>query len=254
MMKQLFTLAIFFLFFSTHSSAQLNVKDSAIAMPWVSVQGGFNLTAGDLALRHGYFTHVGAFAGYKTRRNWVYGIDGSYMFGNDIRETGLFSHLVDSKGNITDQNGDIATVVVGSRGLHVNLNAGKILPILSPNPNSGLYLSVGAGFLAHKIRVETQDHVVPQLELDYRKGYDRLVQGLNISQFVGYAFMSSESFVKFYGGFYIQEGFTFEQRDIYFDQPDVPVPTSSRLDIQYGLRVGWLIPIYTRQPKDFYFD
>ncbi len=254
MMKRILTVLLFFLFFSVTSYSQLNVKDSAIALPWVSVQGGFNLTAGDLALRHGYFTHVGLFAGYKTKRNWVYGLDGSYMFGNDVRETGLFTHLVDSKGNITDQNGDIATVVVGSRGLNVNLNAGKILPILSPNPNSGIYLSGGVGFLAHKIRIETQDHVVPQIELDYRKGYDRLVQGLNISQFLGYAFMSNESFVKFYGGFYISEGYTFERRTIFFDQPDTPVSTAPRIDIQYGIRVGWLIPIYTRQPKEFYFD
>lgn len=254
MMKQIYT-ALFFCFFCGATSfAQLNVKDSAIAIPWVSVQGGFNLTAGDLALRHGYFAHVGLFAGYKTKRNWVYGIDGSYMFGNQINETGLFDHLVDSKGNITDQNGDVAVVVLGSRGMHINLNAGKILPVFNPNPNSGLYLSGGIGFLAHKIRIETQDQVVPQLELDYRKGYDRLTQGLNLSQFIGYAFMSNESFVKFYGGFYIQEGFTYERRTVFFDQPDTPVSTAPRLDIQYGLRFGWLIPIYTRQPKEFYFD
>lgn len=255
-MKKYITALGFILFTTFVSQAQLNVRDSAVAIPWVSVQYGFNLTAGDLAERHGHFNHIGFFAGYKTRRNWVYGLDASYMFGNDVKRTNeeLFGHLMDDKGNITDQNGDDATVVTGSRGLHVNLNAGKILPIFNPNPNSGLYVSLGAGFLAHKIRVETQDHVVPTLELDYRKGYDRLVQGMNVSQFVGYAFMSSDNFLKFYAGLYAQEGFTYERRTIFFDEPDYVVPQTQRLDIQYGIRLGWLIPIYPRQPQEFYFD
>ena len=256
MMNRIITAVLFICIAASNAQAQLNVRDSAIAIPWVSVQYGFNLTAGDLVQRHGHFNHIGVFAGYKTRRNWVYGIDGSFMFGNDVKRTReeMFGHLMDEKGNITDQNGDAAIVVTASRGLHVNLNAGKILPIFNPNPNSGLYVSMGAGFLAHKIRVETQDHVVPTLELDYRKGYDRLVQGANISGFLGYAYMSSSSFVKFYGGFYYQHGFTYDMRTIFFDEPQVPVSQDLRNDIQFGLRVGWLIPIYPRQPKEFYFD
>lgn len=252
MMKQLITAIIFLCAFTTQ--AQLNVKDSAIAFPWVSVQYGFNLTAGDLADRHGHFNHVGLFAGYKTQKNWVYGIDGSFLFGNKVKVQGLFNELVDSKGNITDQNGDIADVIVSSRGMHVNLNAGKIFPVFNPNPNSGLYASVGAGFLAHKIRIETPEQVVPQVELDYRKGYDRLSQGVNISAFFGYAFMASESFIKFYGGFYAQQGFTYNMRTIFFDQPNTPVSTDLRNDLQFGVRLGWLIPIYQRQAKEFYFD
>ena len=234
--------------------AQRNAADSAIGTPWVSVQYGINLTAGDLNDRHVFFNHVGMFAGYKTESNWIFGLDGSYLFGGDMRVTGLFDHLVDSKGNITDQNGDIATVLVFSRGMAVSLNAGKVLNLLSPNPNSGVYLSFGAGFLAHKIRIETQEHVVPELELDYKKGYDRLTQGLNLNQFVGYAYMANQGFLNFYAGFYVQEGFTFNQRNLFYDLPNTPVPTDMMLDIQYGLRFSWLVPVYKRKPKDFYFD
>lgn len=253
MMKQ-FLFLFGFTLWSHFAFSQLNVRDSAIATPYISIQYGFNLTSGDLAETHGNFSHIGFFAGYKTARNWVYGVDASYMFGNDVRTVGLFDHLVDSKGNITDQNGDNAQVFVYSRGLHANVNVGKILPILSPNPNSGIYINAGVGFLAHKIRVETQEQVVPTLELDYRKGYDRLAQGVNFSQFLGYSFMANEGFVKFYAGFYVQEGLTHNKRTVYFDQPDTPVSTDLRYDIQYGMRVGWLIPIYKRKPKDFYFD
>ncbi|NRA10949.1 MAG: hypothetical protein HRT57_03215 [Crocinitomicaceae bacterium] len=239
---------------SFNGMSQRAVEDSIIGTPWVSVQYGLNFTAGDLKENHGFFNHIGLFAGYKTDKNWIYGLDASYMFGADVRATGLFDHLVDSKGNITDQNGDIATVQVQSRGMYTNLSVGKVLPVLSPNPNSGLYLSFGAGFLAHKLRVETQEHVVPELELDYKKGYDRLSQGVNISQFVGYAYMANQGFVNFYAGFYIQEGFTYNRREIFFDTPNTPVSKDMMLDIQYGIKLAWLIPVYQRKPKEFYFN
>lgn len=246
--------SILFGLVTLQSMAQRNVRDSSIATPWVGVHYGICDTEGDLAKRHGIFHQVGFYAGYKTKHNWIYGIDASYLFGNDVRTSGLFDHLVDSKGNITDINGDIAIVLVYSRGLSVDANIGKIIPVLSPNKNSGLYFNVGAGYLAHKIRVETQDQVIPQLELDYRKGYDRLSSGLNTQQLIGYAFMSNQGFVNFYAGFYCQQGYTYNRRTIFFDQPEIPVSKDMMIDIQYGIRFSWLIPIYKRQPKDFYFN
>ena len=241
-------------FFRTGVHAQRIVSDSVIATPWVSVQYGINWTAGDLNERLGILNHVGVFLGWKTAKNWVYGVEGSFMFGNDVRVTGLLDHLMDSKGNITDVNGDIATVRILSRGFHVNGAVGKIFPVLSPNKNSGIYVNMGLGYVAYKLRIETQDHVVPQIELDYKKGYDRLTSGLNAHQFLGYTYMANRGAINFYGGFYIQEGFTYNRRTIFFDQPDTPVPTAMRLDVQYGLKVGWVIPIYKRVPKAFYYN
>lgn len=207
-----------------------------------------------MADRFGYLNHVGIFAGYKDKKNWVYGLEGNFMFGDSVALTGLFDHLTDSKGNITDINGDIATVRVLSRGLYINGVIGKILPILSPNPNSGIYVNLGVGYFLHRLRIETQDHVVPQIELDYKKGYDRLTTGANLTEFVGYAFMADQGAINFYGGIYAQQGFTYNRRTINFDQPEIPVSTSMRIDLQFGFKVGWLIPVYQRQPKEFYFD
>lgn len=245
---------LFVLLISSISFAQRNVKDSTIGTPWLTVQYGFNFCGGDLADRYGHFNHIGFFAGYKTKKNWVFGGESHYMFGNDIRLTGLFDHLVDSYGNITDENGDIAKVLVFSRGVHANGIIGKVLPIFSPNKNSGIYINLGVGYLLHKLRIETNDQVIPELELDYRRGYDRLTTGLNTSQFLGYAFMANHSFVNFVAGFYIQEGFTYNRRTLNYDSPETPVSTDMRLDLQYGIKVGWMIPIYKRQPKEFYYN
>jgi hypothetical protein len=242
------------LFFPQLFLSQRNVTDSIIGTPMIAVHYGANWTSADLSERYGFLNHIGILAGYKTNKNWFMGLDANYLFGNQIRMTGLFDQLVDSYGNITDVNGDIAIVMVYARGLNVNFSMGKIFPVLSPNKNSGIFVHAGVGYLLHKLRVETQDQVVPQLELDYRKGYDRLTVGPNFHQFVGYSFLANGGFFNFYGGIYFQEGLTQNKRTVFFDQPDTPVSKDTRLDIQYGLKVGWLIPFYKRQPKDFYYD
>jgi hypothetical protein len=66
--------------------------------------------------------------------------------------------------------------------------------------------------------------------------------------------MSNGGYLNFYGGFYFQQGFTKNQRTINFDQPEIPVSTATKLDIQYGFKIGWFIPFYKRLPKDYYFD
>jgi hypothetical protein len=235
-------------------SAQRNVKDSIISTPWIGLQYGLIAPGGDLKERFGTLNHLGVMAGYKTNRNWVLGLDWNFIFGDQIKINTLFSHLIDSYGNITDVNGEVARVLVTARGFNMNLMIGKVFSIAGPNSNSGIYVHGGLGYMQHKMRVETQDQVIPTLELTYRKGYDRYTTGLNFHQFIGYAFMANKGFVNFYGGFYCSQGLTYNRRTIFFDQPTVPVSTAQRLDLQYGIKLGWFIPIYERKPKDFYYD
>ncbi len=232
------------------------MSDSIIPTPLFGVQYGGTWSGGDLKERFGYFNHIGITAGYKFQKNWYAGIAGDFMFGNQINISNyqLFKNFVDSYGNITDQNGDAATVLTFSRGFHVNGEIGKVFNKLGHNKNSGLFLKLGAGFLNHRIRIESNDHVVPLLEKEYKKGYDRLTTGLNTSQFLGYLFMADNNFLNFYAGFYIQEGFTKNRRTLFWDQPEVPVPSDFRLDLMYGFKIGWLIPVYKRVPKDYYFN
>ena len=201
-----------------------------------------------------YLSHIGVLTGYKTKKNWFLGFEGNFIFGDKIRTSGLFDNLVDGQGNITDVNGDVAKVLVLARGMNVNFSIGKVIPIFGTNRNSGLFIHAGGGFLAHKMRIDTRDQVIPQIELDYRKGYDRLSTGYNLHQFIGYAFMANHGLINFYGGFYIQEGFTKNRRLIFFDEPNIPVSQDVMKDIQIGFKAGWLIPIYKRKPKEFYFN
>lgn len=251
-MKKIFILVI--LLGSFQVISQRNLRDSIIGTPWIGIHYGGNWSNGDLAKRFGYWNHLGVMAGYKTKKNWFLGFDGNFMFTDQVKVSGLFLGLIDEFGTITDANGDIAKVLVLGRGFNANVSVGKVFPILSPNENSGIFIQGGGGYLLNKLRIETRDQVVPLIETDYRKGYDRLAVGFNLHQFVGYAFMASKGIINFYAGFYIQEGFTKFQRTINFDQPDIPVSKATLNDVQIGFRAGWFIPVYKRKPKDYYYN
>ena len=240
--------------FTHEFRAQSQKSDSAVSRTWIGFEYGANGTSADLADRYGFLNHLGLMTGFKTKKNYFFGLNSYFLFGNEVRLTGVFDHLTDAYGNITDINGDIAALVVFPRGFSSNLTIGKILPFLNVNKNSGVFIHGGVGFLLHKMKIETNEQVVPQLELDYKKGYDRLTTGINFHQFLGYNFMASTGGYHFYGGFYAQQGLTKNRRDLFYDRPDEEVSKDTRLDIQMGLKLGWVIPIYKRQPKEFYFD
>lgn len=217
-----------------------------------SVHYGTGWTGGDLVHRYGYINLVGFSAGYKLRNNWLFQTDASFLFGSQVKVQGLLSEITDSYGNITDVNGDPAAVNVICRGITANIQVGKIIPLSRFQRNSGLLVHAGGGYLNHRIKIETQTQVVPMIELDYKKGYDRLTTGIGLMQFIGYAQLARNSFYNFYGGIYCIEGLTKERRSLHFDQPNVPVSTKTRLDILVGLKFGWFIPFYSTQKDNYY--
>ncbi len=234
--------------------AQRNVKDSSISTPLVGIHYNAMWPGGDLAERYGFWNHIGISVGHKTAANWYYGLDANFMFGEKLNIENMFVHLQDEFGRVTDVNGDPGIILTYPRGLNVNVSGGRLFNVFAPNKNSGLLIHGGMGFLMHRIRIETNDQVIPVVELDYRRGYDRLTSGVNFHQFVGYSFLANGGAWNFYGGMYAQQGLTKNRREIFFDQPQVIVPTSTRFDWQIGVRVGWYIPFYKRLPKDFYYN
>lgn len=239
--------------FSNCIWAQRDVS-KAVGTPYISIQYGANITGGDLAERYGFTNSIGVYGGYKTKRNWIYALDANFFFGNNIRIEGMLQNLKDSKGEITNTSGGPSIVRLFNRGFNVNVSVGKIFPIWSPNPNSGIMIRLGAGYRFHMMKIGHHNDEIPQLAGEYKKGYDRLTIGLNTSEFIGYNFMANQGVFNFYAGFYFQQTFMQNQRTHFFDHPNQQVSKKIRMGQMYGIRVGWLIPIYKRQPKDFYYN
>jgi hypothetical protein len=246
---------ILLIVFFTYTPVKAQVSGSAaVALPVVGVHYGGAFSGGDLAARYGYFNRVGFTAGYKLKSNWSFGIESDFWFSDNVRLTGLFDHLVDDAGNITNDLGMPASVLVYPRGVHANAYVGRLFALNQSNRNSGILVQLSGGYMLHRLRIETNDNVVPQIELDYKKGYDRLTTGFNTQQFVGYSFLNNRGSASFYAGLYFQQGFTYNRRTINFDEPNVPVSTARRLDLQTGFRIGWYIPFYSAEPREYYYN
>lgn len=248
MEKLILFLSLFFIL--DHSHAQWQVRDSSLFNPHVTVGYGYSTPGGDLADRFGNNGSLEVGFHIKDKKNRYYGVQFNYLFGNKVHEPNLLSNLLTSRGEILDEQGQIATMFIQERGFNVFLQGGKLLPVVGPNKNSGLLITAGVGLLQHKIRLEHQEAKITQLEGEYLKGYDRLTNGLSFNQFIGYYHLSNNRLVNFYIGAQATEGFTQSRREWNLDTQTQD--TAKRLDLLFGLRAGWILNLYQRAPNDFY--
>jgi len=232
--------------------AQRNVKDSLISFPMIGATGAFQMPGADMKIRFGNNFNIGGVFQWKTRKNFVIGLDGQFLFGNTVHENTILDSITTSQGGIISSNGDFATVFLYERGWKFEIKLGKIFPIIGPNKNSGLFTSFGAGLLQHKIRIENQQSSIPSIEDDYKKGYDRLSNGLSLTGFIGYVNFGNRKLVNFYAGFEFTKAITQNRRSFNFDTREQDL--TKRNDLLSGIRLGWVIPIYKRAPKDYYYN
>ena len=249
--KIFFTFFIFNFSFLISACAQ-NVKDSSLFVPMVKFSYSFQLPGGDLTKRFGYNSNVGLNFSIKTKNKFVFGAGGSFLFGDQIKENGILDSLKTSTGFIINQNGNPATVRLFERGFSVSLHFGKIFSVLSQNNNSGIIATVGPTFLLHKIKIDDIGRQSPQLVDPYPKGYDRLTAGFGIHEFIGYMYLSNKRMLNFFGGFEFVQAFTKSQRS--YDYDLMKADMDKRTDLLYGIKVGWILPLYKRIPQQFYYN
>lgn len=252
-MRKWTLLLTLFIVSSYSLKAQVDVRDSTIAAFIPNFIYSFQIPGGDVANRYGVNSTIGAGLMYKTKKNFVFSADLNFLFGNDIKNADSILWMVETNsGHIIDGNGTYALYALYERGYSINFRFGKIFNALSANPNSGLYLMVGAGFLMHRMKIDNQDATAPHISADYALGYDRLTGGLNLNQFVGYYYMGRSRVANFYVGFEFFQAFTKSKRDYVFDQ--MRKDNSNYVDFFYGIKLGWMLPVYRRSPDPYYYQ
>lgn len=234
------------------SQAQQSVSDSVIGVVLIDVTYTLQSPGGDLSDRFGLNSAVGGSFYYKTKSNWLIGASGNFMFGSDVKERTMLDGFRDENGGILGTTGLYANVLLYQRGFNLEARVGKIFPWFGPNPNSGIMVTAGVGFLQHKIRFEDSVEEVPLLLDDNAKGYDRLTNGLMISQFIGYRYLGNRRLMNFIAGIEVMEAFTRNRRQFNYDTRSED--NESRLDLLYGFRIGFTLPLYKRVPKEFYYE
>ena len=256
-MKLLFFLRVFFLFLvlllaAAGSVAQVNVRDSVIFTPMIQVTYGYQFPGGDLARQFGGNSSIGGGLSFKTKRNWLIGIEGNFMFGQSVKNSDSLLKIISTReGFVIDANGYYADMVYYERGYNFLLKFGKVIPLLAPNPNCGFVVTAGGGYIQDKIRIHNPGNTAPQLLGDYKKGYDRLNGGIALTGSIGYMYLSSKRLLNFSGAFEFMQAWTSPYRKRNFDTGK---QDTRKLSSQfYTLRVSWILPLYKRVPKEFYF-
>ncbi len=232
------------------SQAQSSIRDSSLNMVLIAPSYGYQIPAGDMAKRFGANSSIGLSVMVKRKSNWMFIADGFFIFGNKFNQPGLFDDIATPQGFVIGSNGYYGNILIAERGYNLTLSVGRLFPMKKPNPNCGIFVQAGAGFLQHKISIIDKKGTVPALQGEYVKGYDHLTNGLALREFVGYVYVGNRRLVNFFGGFEAVQGFTEGRRSYNFNtkMPD----SGKRLDLLFGLRFGWIMPIYKQAPEKYY--
>lgn len=214
---------------------------------------GGQLPGGDMAERFGFNFLAGMGLDYYTKNNWIVGINGDFLFGKKVK-TDVLANLRSSDGLLFADDGGISDIKLRERGLMIKAHVGKVIPLSQANKRSGIKLTIGGGFLQHRIRIqdEPQVYVASLSDKDYKKGYDRLANGFALTQFIGYQYIAKNRLVNFSLGVDLVQGFTKGRRSFNFDTRSPGL--EDRLDLQYGYRLTWVLPFFIGEnPDEIYY-
>lgn len=248
-----FCILTLIIFLAAGLKGQSDISDTALSIPMFYATYSFQFPGGDLDDRFGNNSSIGGGFCWKTKPNWIFGAEFNFLFGNNVKVADeIMNNLKTEDGAIINMAGNYTSYSIYERGYYISARIGKLIPVLSPNPNSGITIIGSLGYLQHKIRIEVAENTAPQLLDDYKKGYDRLAGGFGISEFIGYTYLSDSRLWNFYLGFEINQAWTNPLRDVNFDTGK-PDENNNRFDVLYGIKVGWIVPLFKRMPEKYYY-
>lgn len=227
---------------------------TTMASDGASTEGGmFDL------YKNPYLT-FGIDASWKFQNNWLIGIDGSLMFGNDNlrdreqRMPGVYSN--DATSIVIGANGVDANVTCYNRGLNLRAGAGRIFTLGTRNPNSGIVTRLYGGIVQQKTIFTLNDEHAPQLEGDYARLYDNKRRGFTLTESVGYWFMSNKgNFYNFYVAFELTQSWTRSVRPYVIDgvRGIAGADNTHYFDLLYTIKLCWMFPLKGKSAYDYYF-
>ena len=270
-----FFTAIFTMFSQEYLKKDPTYVDTATFMVWASPKFAmhFPFGKGYLAETFNFINLDGKFnpnydAGLditiKTKSNWTIELNFDYMFGSKISKDpqNILGDMrfYTTNFNTTTQKIDTTFVVfnkegnnaatLGSEGRYWYFGAtvGKIFP-LDRWKNSGLWLKFSAGYFGHKIHFIDPNSWFPQIDQNYRKGYDQRSSAIALNQFFGYLFLQKRRVLSFYVGIEVWEIFSKPDRGYIF-VGDLKGPTaqlSRKFSGLFGIKLGWNLPFYEKK-------
>ena len=257
-MKNILFLILFLSSFLTKGQFVIQkkeVQDTAFTIPMINVSYAYQWADAEMADRFGNNSNIGGSFMIKTKKNWIFGFKGNFLWGGTVKNTNK-EILKDIRINdeilaVIDNEGRLTDVYLGQKGSSFFLFGGRMINKFAPNKNSGIILYGGFGMLQHKISIRFKDDVA-SLSDEKKKGYDRYSLGYAANGFVGYLFMSKNRLLNFFGGFDYTVGWTKNMRGYNYDTREKD--TRTRTNILYGFRLGWIIRLNKRHEQEYYYN
>lgn len=251
MSKKKICLVLFsFLFaniFSSHlfgqEKTELSLNTNKIAF---GIDLGFGVPLLDLADRFGNSGTIGLNFEVIKESNWVFGIDGKFIFGSTVKEDPL-ALLRNESGFIYGVDNQPAQIFLRERGAYLGARVGRFVP-LDAKAQYNLKFSLGMGVLDHFIRYQDDSRSVGQIVGDYVSGYDRKSRGLALHQEILFQQFDPKNRLNYYFGVDIMQGFTKNIRPINFDTQTKD--DSSRTDMYLNFKIGLSMFFISSSSKD----
>lgn len=238
-------------FVSQYTQAQGSVSDSTISTFILQINYAYQIPGGDLAEDYGHNSVIGPEFTYKTNKNWLWGLEANFIFGNDVKKSAeIIEQITDETGFVIGLDGTFTNVRPMERGFSALAKVGKVIPAFKINPNSGIVFNFGFGYMQHKIRWDVEGNNAPQLAGDYKKGYDRFSDGYVMSQSIGLFYLADSRLLNFKAAVEVQEAFTTMKR---YNFDTMGGDSKSRVDLLFGIKLSWMVPLYGRAPKAIYY-
>ncbi len=229
-----------------------NEKGNEYGVLNVNITYGAHLPGADWAERYGFHFSVGGGLEYITYPgNFIFGVESSYIFGGTVHEN-VLEPLQNEEGEIIGNDLQFADVNLRQRGLYTGFYVGKLFNIIPKNERAGIRVTLGGGYLWHRIRIQDDFDTAPQFFGEYSKGYDRLTDGLGLTQFIGYQSLAKDRRANFMIGLEFMQAFTSSVREFNWDTRAFTAG-ERRLDLRFGIRAAWTIPFYISQPPETIF-
>jgi hypothetical protein len=237
-----------FAIISLNCSAQDSIPNT---ISCINIRYSFDLPAADLAKKFGYFSKAGGAFIRKNNKNIIWGVNFDYIFGSQIKIDSFLVNLRTKNNDLISSSGALQNVGTFQRGYQTGVLLGKVFPYSKNNLNSGLLILTNLGFNEYKVKIFDENNVFAQVKGQYKKGYDRLTNGLYWQNTLGYAYFSKNKNINCYAGLNLNYAFNKGRREWLFDvqQPGNKISN----DLSYGALLGWIIPIYKKNVEDTYY-
>ncbi|HRU68371.1 MAG TPA: hypothetical protein P5265_07760 [Bacteroidia bacterium] len=232
------------------SHSQVSIRDSAISMHVIGFNYSFNIPFKDMAVRFGNSSQLSVSYLFKTTANFYISPYFAYFFSGKVNDSFVLDAIKTGDGYLINNQGTLCPVAIEQRGFHSGIQLGYLYSFNQPNLNSGIVFSAGPVFLQHKLSFDYSNGPVNQIEGEYRKGYDRLTNGIGLIQTIGFQRFGNKGLGNYHFSIYMVEAFTQSRRDFdfYLQKKD----DLKRKDFLLGFQLGFDIPIYRKTSPEFY--